>query len=111
MTGSERRGAPWSAKSSRRELLACLFALPAIAQAQDLVTIPSKRPMLLHNDRPEDLETPANYFDTWLTPNDAFFVRQHLPRPQIEEANFRVSLEGRVSKQLELKVADLRNLP
>jgi sulfite oxidase len=111
MTRSERRGATWSAKSSRRELLACLFALPAIAQAQDLVTIPSKRPMLLHNDRPEDLETPANYFDTWLTPNDAFFVRQHLPRPQIEEANFRVSLEGRVSKQLELTVADLRNLP
>jgi sulfite oxidase len=67
--------------------------------------------MLLQNDRPEDLETPANYFDTWLTPNDAFFVRQHLPRPQIEEANFRVSLEGRVSKPLELTVVDLRNLP
>jgi DMSO/TMAO reductase YedYZ molybdopterin-dependent catalytic subunit len=67
--------------------------------------------MLLHNDRPEDLETPANYFDTWLTPNDAFFVRQHLPRPQIEEANFRVSLQGRVSKQLELTMADLRKLP
>src|SRR5436190_7144943 len=111
MTGSERRGATGSAKSSRRELLACLFALRAIAQAQDLVAIPSKRPMLLHNDRPEDLETPANYFDTWLTPNDVFFVRQHLPRPQIEEANFRVRLEGRVSKQLELRVADLRNFP
>ena len=37
--------------------------------------------MILHNDRPEDLETPVRYFDSWVTPIDAFFVRQHLPRP------------------------------
>ena len=28
--------------------------------------------MILHNDRPEDLETPVKYFDTWVTPIDAF---------------------------------------
>jgi hypothetical protein len=95
MIRSETRGGTSSRKSSRRELLACLFALPGLAQARDLVTIPGKRPMLLHNDWPEDLETLAKYFDTWLTPNDVFFVRQHLSRPQIEEANFHVSLSAR----------------
>jgi len=67
--------------SSRRELFACLLAAAGVSRAQELVTVPGKRPMLLHNDRPEDLETPPSYFDTWLTPNDVFFVRQHIPRP------------------------------
>ena len=42
------------------------------------VTIPGKRPLMVHNDRPEDLETPLEYLNTWVTPNDAFFVRQHI---------------------------------
>ena len=46
-------------------------------KAADGTAIPGKRPMILHNDRPEDLETPLQYFDTWVTPVDAFFVRQH----------------------------------
>lgn len=97
--------------ASRRELLAYALGWAGLARAQELVTIPGKRPMLLHNDRPEDLETPASYFTTWLTPNDVFFVRQHLPRPKIEESTFRLTLNGRVSKPLELTAAELRKLP
>ncbi len=67
--------------------------------------------MILHNDRPEDLETPLSYFDQWLTPNDVFFVRQHLPRPAIEEAGYRVALAGRVSRSVELSLEELRKLP
>ncbi len=102
---------PLTGASSRRELLACLLAFTGAARAQESVTIPGKRPMILHNDRPEDLETPLDYFDTWLTPNDAFFVRQHIPRPRIEQATFRVSLNGRVNKPMEITPADLRKLP
>ena len=101
--------------SNRRELLASLLAFATISRAQDqppeVVMIPGKRGMILHNDRPEDLETPVRYFDQWLTPNDVFFVRQHLPRPTIKEVNFRLSIEGRVSRQIQLSVADLRKLP
>jgi len=49
----------------------------AAARAEDARVIPGKRPMLLHNDFPEDLETPSEYFKDWLTPTDMFFVRQH----------------------------------
>ncbi len=101
--------------SNRRELLASLLAATTISQAQDqppeVVTIPGKRVMILHNDRPEDLETPVRYFDQWLTPNDVFFVRQHLPRPTIKEGDFRLSIEGRVSRQIQLSLSDLRKLP
>lgn len=68
--------------------------------------------MILHNDRPEDLETPLRYFDQYLTPIDVFFVRQHLPRPApIDPAAYRLMVNGMVSKPVELSLADLRRLP
>ena len=91
--------------------MAGLLALPALAYGEEPITIPGKRAMLLHNDRPEDLETPLEYFNTWITPNDVFFVRQHLPRPRTDEATHRILLNGRVNKEMELSTADLRKLP
>jgi len=90
-----------------------MFALAAVAQtpAQDAVAIAGKRPMILHNDRPEDLETPVSYFDNWITPNDAFFVRQHLPRPTVDEVSYHVSIAGRVERAVQLSLDDLRKLP
>ncbi len=76
-----------------------------------LVTIPGKRAMILHNDRPEDLETPLAYFNQWITPNDSFFVRQHLPRPVIDEATYRVAMSGRIAREAQLSLDDLRKLP
>jgi sulfite oxidase len=100
---------------NRREIFAALLATGAaraLFAADDTVAIPGKRPMILHNDRPEDLETPVRYFDSWLTPNDAFFVRQHLPRPAaIDPAAYRLTVNGMVSKPLELTLADLQKLP
>jgi DMSO/TMAO reductase YedYZ molybdopterin-dependent catalytic subunit len=93
--------------ANRREVIASLLAWTALGQAQDAVTIPGKRSMILHNNRPEDLETPLRYFDQWLTPNDVFFVRQHLPRPTVQEAEFRLSIGGRVNHEIQLSVADL----
>src|SRR5512143_3975228 len=98
---------------SRRELfLAMAAAAAARAADDDPVAIPGKRPMILHNDRPEDLETPVRYFDSYLTPNDAFFVRQHIPRPApIDRARYGLTVNGMASKPLELTLADLEKLP
>ncbi|MFL6414523.1 MAG: hypothetical protein ACJ74Y_02495, partial [Bryobacteraceae bacterium] len=70
--------------TSRREALAAFCA--AVAMARDVdssgeLVFPSKRSLIVHNDRPEDLESPVAYLNQWLTPVDSFFVRQHLPRP------------------------------
>jgi hypothetical protein len=43
------------------------------------VVIAGKRPMILHSDRPEDLESPCAYFDTWLTPVDSLADLKALP--------------------------------
>jgi len=96
---------------NRRQLLTTLGAAFLQSGKAQEPAIPGKSPMILHNDRPEDLEMPNEYFDTWLTPNDKFFVRQHLPRPEVNGDSFRLVVNGMVSKPLELKIADLRKLP
>jgi sulfite oxidase len=63
--------------------------------------------MILHNDYPEDLEAPLEYFEDWLTPVSEFFVRQHLPRPaRIDPSAYRLMAGG-----TELSLDDLRKLP
>src|SRR5436190_2437506 len=101
-------------RPNRRQVFAAVLAAAArrIEGADDGVTVAGKRPMILHNDRPEDLETPLRYFDSWLTPVDAFFVRQHIPRPApIDAAAYRLTVNGMTSKPLELTLADLQKLP
>jgi DMSO/TMAO reductase YedYZ molybdopterin-dependent catalytic subunit len=101
-------------QANRRQIFAALLAATAARQVKgaDGTAIQGKRPMILHNDRPEDLETPVKYFDSWVTPLDAFFVRQHLPRPAaIDPAAYRLKLTGLVSKPLEVSLVDLQKLP
>jgi sulfite oxidase len=100
---------------NRREIFASLLAASAVrrlAGAEDDVTVAGKRPLILQNDRPEDLETPVSDFESWRTPTDVLFVRQHLPRPApIDPAAYRLSVNGLVSKPLTLTLADLQRLP
>jgi DMSO/TMAO reductase YedYZ molybdopterin-dependent catalytic subunit len=101
-------------KFSRREILAGLLtaAFRQASAADDPITIPGKRPMIVHNDRPEDLETPLRYFDSWITPVDSFFVRHHLPRPaSIDPDAYRLTIDGMVSKPQKLSLPDLQKLP
>lgn len=106
--------------TSRRQALNSLLAVAALARGQEAVpaedvpppiVIPGKRSMIVHNDRPEDLESPVVYLNQWLTPTDCFFVRQHLPRPSIDEATFQLRLTGRVSKARDVTLTELRKLP
>lgn len=100
---------------NRRQIFAAMLAATAARRlrgADQAPAIAGKRPMILHNDRPEDLETPLRYFDSWVTPVDAFFVRQHLPRPApIDPAAYRLKINGLVGKECNLTLADLEKLP
>jgi sulfite oxidase len=99
---------------NRRELFATFLAAAAarVLPAQDTVTVAGKRSLIMHNDRPEDLETPVRLFDSWITPVDVLYVRQHIPRPLPISANaYRLAVNGLVSKPLSLTLADLERLP
>jgi DMSO/TMAO reductase YedYZ molybdopterin-dependent catalytic subunit len=97
---------------TRRNLLAAAAAFgPLQAQETAAFKIAGKRPMILHNDFPEDLEALPEYLDTWVTPYHSFFVRQHLPRPKVDPASFRLEIGGMVGRKSVLSIADLGKLP
>jgi DMSO/TMAO reductase YedYZ molybdopterin-dependent catalytic subunit len=100
--------------TSRRQALAAFLAGTAAAKglgASENIVIPGKRSMIVHNDWPEDLESPVAYLNQWLTPVDCFFVRQHLPRPTVDEASFKLVLTGRVGREISVTLSQLRALP
>jgi DMSO/TMAO reductase YedYZ molybdopterin-dependent catalytic subunit len=65
--------------------------------------------LILLTDRPVQLETPRNYFRTAITPNEAFFVRWHLPEipNAVDLADWKLRIEGNVNKPLALSLRDL----
>lgn len=96
---------------SRRQWMILMGAAASPASAQEKLAFPGKRPMLVQNDFPEDLESPVEYFDTWITPNDSFFVRQHLPRPKIDLSTYKIQIGGLVASPVTLTLDDLKKLP
>ena len=56
------------------------LVLPFERGRRPLVAFPQKRPLMVLTTRPPQLETPFHLFNEQIfTPNDAFFVRWHLP--------------------------------
>jgi len=85
--------------------------LPFANGERELVRYPQKRPLIRLTTRPPQLETPFAVFNEGvITPNDAFFVRYHLPNIplEVDPETFRLSVQGKVEHPLSLSLADLR---
>ena len=80
------------------------------AAAARLEALPGKVPLIKLTYRPPNYETPFAYFDTPITPNDAFFVRYHLADiPEINSAAWRLKVGGESTERpLELALDELR---
>ena len=82
----------------------------AFPQGQS-VDVPGEDGMILRSFRFVDLETPVEYFNTWLTPVPRFFVRNHMHEPsELDAHDWRLSLGGEVEKPITLSLADLSKL-
>lgn len=60
---------------------------------------------------PENRETPLADVPSWVTPNRWFFVRSHYETPEIDVANWRLSVGGCVGRELELTWEQLDSMP
>ncbi len=82
-----------------------------ILDGRPLVRYPEKTDLILLTSRPPQLETPMEYFDRAITPNDAFFVRYHVfPIPtEIDLSQWRLKVTGHVERPLELSMDDLKS--
>jgi sulfite oxidase len=74
--------------------------------------IPAARRRLLQvNGYPVDAETPLDVLTTYLTPNDLFFVRHHWVPLFPDPERWKLTIDGDVSRPVELTIADLKKLP
>lgn len=66
--------------------------------------------LIVHNDRPVNMETPAHLMDDDVTPADLHFVRNNgaMPDP-IDIAQWRLKIDGEVNEELELSYDQLMN--
>lgn len=72
---------------------------------------PARNPVLIKNsETPCNAEPPLNILiDNFLTPNDIFFVRNHLPVPQVDKKSYRLTVEVPGRKEpLVLTLDDLK---
>jgi sulfite oxidase len=82
----------------------------AFPQGQQ-VQFPGEDGLVLRSFRFVDLESPVEYFDTWLTPVPHFFVRNHMFEPsELEAKDWRLSIGGEVEKPLTLSLAELSKI-
>ena len=89
-----------------------LSAAWAEAQSSNRIQVPGEYGMIVRSFRFIDLESPVEYFNSWLTPIPHFFVRNHMPEPsELDPEAWRLTIGGEVEKPVTLKLNDLLNLP
>lgn len=107
---------------SRRTLLTGGAALAALAsfQARFARAFPSRsgETVLRWLDQPPAFDDPCcdtqlvwEDLDSWITPNDKFFFVSHFDKPVIDEADWKLEIDGLVTNPLTLTLADLKARP
>src|ERR1700689_3340538 len=70
--------------------------------------VPGEDGMVLRSFRFIDLESPVEYFNTWLTPVPHFFVRNHMHEPnELGADDWRLTVAGEVDKPLTPRRSEL----
>jgi sulfite oxidase len=86
-------------------ILKSAFGLP------QSIDMPGEDGMIVRSVRFVDLETPVEYFNTWLTPVPHFFVRNHMHEPsELSADDWKLSVGGEVEKPIILTLAELSRL-
>jgi DMSO/TMAO reductase YedYZ molybdopterin-dependent catalytic subunit len=89
--------------------LALSRMFPESAFAQNVIK--GKERLIVRSLRPEDLETPVSLLNTWITPNDLFYVRHHSYAAKVNVDEWKLTVDGEVQTPLTLTLDDLKRMP
>lgn len=78
-----------------------LQTLPFVAFGQDLI---------VRQRDPENLEFPFTSLDSYVTPNDRFYIRSHFKTPELDLASYKLRVEGAVEKPFEITLDEIKRL-
>jgi sulfite oxidase len=88
-----------------------LLSWAASDSSQASIPVPGEDGLIVRSLRFYDLETPVEYFNTWLTPIPHFFVRNHMHEPsEVNAEDWHLSIGGEVEKPVTLTLNDLAKL-
>lgn len=66
---------------------------------------------IVRQEHPDNLEFPFSTLDSFLTPNELFYVRTHFEVPRIKASEWTLKVEGVVEKPFELDYEELKRMP
>lgn len=68
--------------------------------------------LIQRSERPCNAEAAVESLETFITPNEKFYVRNHLPVPKVDLEKFKVTLEGLGASEVkEYTLDELKKLP
>ncbi len=83
--------------------------LPESAFAQNVIK--GKEKLIVRSIRPEDLETPVSLLNTWITPNELFYVRHHSYAAKVNVDEWKLTVDGEVQNPITLTLDELKKMP
>jgi DMSO/TMAO reductase YedYZ molybdopterin-dependent catalytic subunit len=66
--------------------------------------------MIIRQKEPKNLEAPFDQIDSYLTPNELFYIRSHFPIPNLDRASYQLRIDGAVRRPLALSYEELRSM-
>src|SRR5690242_4843643 len=67
--------------------------------------------LIIRQKEPKNLEAPFDQIDSYLTPSELFYIRNHFPAPDLDAASYQLRIDGAVKHPLSLSYAELRSMP
>ncbi|KAI4141870.1 MAG: hypothetical protein L6R39_005158 [Caloplaca ligustica] len=65
--------------------------------------------LIVHSARPFNAETPEEGLNAFITPDDLFYVRQHMWVPEVNEAKHKIVIELADGEEKEYSLDDIKN--
>jgi sulfite oxidase len=93
------------------QLTAGLALAPMLPAAFAQTVIKGKERLIVRSIRPEDLETPVSLLNTWITPNDLFYVRHHSYAAKVDVNEWKLTVGGEVQTPITLTLDELKRMP
>ena len=67
--------------------------------------------LIIRENDPKNLETPFDQVDSFLTPTELFYIRNHFPAPKLDLASYRLRIDGAIRNPFSLSYQELRDMP
>jgi len=67
--------------------------------------------LIIRQKEPNNLETPFDRVDSFLTPTELFYIRSHFLTPKLDTASYRLRIDGAVRNPFSLSYQELLDMP